>query len=58
MTIEHADDGWWLVEGERRQGPYGSNAEAWRALDRMEGQPLNRAESVTDWRLQREMRGE
>lgn len=39
-------------------GPFGTNAEAWRALDRLDGQPINPAEKRTDFATSRALRGD
>lgn len=58
MRIEHRAGGWWIVGSEMLVGPYDTNAAAWRAMDRIENAPLSRAEAVTDWRLDKEMKGQ
>lgn len=47
-------DGRWAVIycGEIVAGPFDSNAQAWRALDRMTGDPISRSEKVADWAFQ------
>ena len=57
MKIEKRDDAWWIVGADMLAGPYPTNAAAWRDMDRIENAPLNRAEAVTDWRLEQEMKG-
>jgi hypothetical protein len=48
MEIVRAEDGkWQLVDSERVLGTYATNAEAWRALDRSVGEPVNPQEKKT-----------
>lgn len=42
----------WAVvwsDGSIAAGPFQTNAEAWRALDRFDGEPTNPAESRSEW---------
>jgi hypothetical protein len=50
-TILQGTDGWYIEydDGITLAGPYDTNAEAWRALDRLNGEPINRREQVSDW---------
>lgn len=58
MRIIQLGRDWWIEGASGRYGPFATNAEAWRALDRMDGEPVGKAEAVTDWRLSREMHSE
>lgn len=51
MTIVRTDDGWVVQAADLRviAGPFATNAEAWRALDRIERQPASPQEEKTDW---------
>lgn len=53
MTVVQASDGsgGWLVisHGETLAGPFPTNAEAWRAADRLEGSPISPSEKRADW---------
>jgi hypothetical protein len=50
MTVEQRDDGWFVVEDARViGGPFVTNAQAWRWIDRNAGLPVSRSESVADW---------
>lgn len=50
-VIEAPDGGGWVVisRGETLAGPFPTNAEAWRAADRLEGSPISPAEKRADW---------
>lgn len=51
MTVIEAPGGGWIVvsRGETLAGPFPTNAEAWRAADRIEGSPISPAEKRADW---------
>jgi hypothetical protein len=55
MKVVAGTDGAWCVfEGAHTlAGPFESNAEAWRWLDRHEGQPVSRSEAVGEWMFER-----
>lgn len=40
-------------DGVTRAGPFATNDEAWRALDRLVGEPISPAEKRTDWMVAR-----
>ncbi len=50
-TVERQADGTFVVvaNGYIVSRPFASNAEAWRALDRMEGDPVSKAELKSEW---------
>ncbi len=52
-------DGRWAVVwcGEVVAGPFDLNDEAWRALDRMTGDPISRSEKTPDWLFHGNMGG-
>ncbi len=49
-VVAQAADGWIVhsPQGEVLAGPFPTNAEAWRALDRIERQPVSPQEKRTD----------
>ncbi|MBZ9693915.1 hypothetical protein [Mesorhizobium sp. CO1-1-9] len=55
MTVIEAEGGFVVVDDSspngRRMlaGPYPTSAEAWRAADRLEGEPISPAEKRADW---------
>ncbi|TIP06638.1 MAG: hypothetical protein E5X72_00030 [Mesorhizobium sp.] len=50
MTVIEAGGGWLVVDGDATlAGPFSTNAEAWRAVDRLEGSPISPAEKRADW---------
>ncbi len=51
MIVRKQHDGWHYVvsAGGIIAGPFETNAEAWRALDRLTGQPVSRSEQVSMW---------
>ncbi|MBZ9888959.1 hypothetical protein LB559_13500 [Mesorhizobium sp. BR1-1-3] len=50
MTVIEGSGGFVVVDGgETLAGPFPTNAEAWRAVDRLEGSPISPAEKRADW---------
>lgn len=51
MTVVQAVDGGWIIISREKilAGPFLTNAEAWRAADRLEGEPTSPAENRADW---------
>lgn len=50
MTPIQRDGKWFAATGEQiHAGPFTSNSEAWRWIDRHEGDPISRAEKTSDW---------
>lgn len=50
MTVIETADGFVVTNGAATlAGPYPTNAEAWRAADRLEGSPISPAEKRADW---------
>lgn len=50
MTPKEINGVWWIemedARGEHKSvGPFNSNTEAWRWIDRQEGQPISKSES-------------
>jgi hypothetical protein len=50
-SIVRIDDGWVVQcgQGAVLAGPFATNAEAWRVLDRLERKPVSPAEDKVDW---------
>lgn len=50
MTVVETESGFVVVDGTATlAGPFPTNAEAWRAADRLEGSPISPAEKRADW---------
>ena len=51
MKVCRKPDGQWAVENADGEvvGLYPSNAAAWRALDRLQNEPINKREDTADW---------
>jgi hypothetical protein len=55
MMVIEADGGFVVIDDRSPNdsrmvaGPFPTNAEAWRALDRLEGEPISPAEKRADW---------
>ncbi|TJU87603.1 MAG: hypothetical protein E5Y15_08355 [Mesorhizobium sp.] len=50
MTVIETESGFVVVDGDKvLAGPFPTNAEAWRASDRMDGSPVSPAEKRADW---------
>jgi hypothetical protein len=50
MTVIESANGWAVAHNSRVVADgFTSNAAAWRWIDRQEGQPISRAESVAEW---------
>jgi hypothetical protein len=51
MSVIESTSGWAVVDGNGRllADGFRSNAAAWRWIDRQEGEPISRAESVAEW---------
>ena len=52
MTVVETENGWAVVHdgnGRLLADGFRSNAAAWRWIDRQEGEPISRAESVAEW---------
>lgn len=51
MTVIRTADSEWLVvdDGRTVAGPFETSAEAWRWIDRYEGEPISRAEQSSTW---------
>jgi hypothetical protein len=50
MTVEKRGEQWWIVlpTGEPI-GPFSTNADAWRYIDRQEGSPISKGEDTAEW---------
>lgn len=50
MTPARIENDWYVLhEGNRVAGPFQTNGEAWRWIDRQQGEPLNPAQKRSDW---------
>lgn len=50
MTVVETEDGFVVVDGSCvAAGPFETNAQAWRVVDRLEGSPVSAAEKRADW---------
>lgn len=50
MTPALIGEEWFVTCGaERIAGPFKTNGEAWRWIDRQEGEPVSRSEKTTEW---------
>lgn len=63
MIIKQNPDGTWGVYcGPKGKpdvaGPFKTNAEAWRWMDRQEGEPVSRSEKTSEWVFQKMASGE
>lgn len=60
MCVSSSEAGYVVLSDDGRQlaGPFASNAEAWRALDRLDGDPVSPAEKRTDFATSRLLRGD
>jgi len=59
-NIEQTPDGRWQVEngkGDVIAGPFATNAEAWRWVDRSEGEAVSPQERKVDWLWRQQLRG-
>lgn len=52
VTVFQGTDGKWYIhddDGTITNGPFPTNAEAWRFIDRITGQPTTKREDTVDW---------
>lgn len=50
IVNKHPDGGYCVMNGASIvAGPFNTNSDAWRALDRLEGDPINPAEKKSEW---------
>lgn len=53
MTPEKIGDDWFVLYRERREdrraGPFKTNSEAWRWIERYQGEPISKSEERGDW---------
>jgi len=50
IVSKHPDGGYCVMNGASIvAGPFDTNAQAWRALDRISGEPISRSEKVSMW---------
>ena len=54
-TVIEADGGWHVADGNgvAIAGPFKTNADAWRWIDRQSGEAVSRSESVSSWIMSR-----
>lgn len=58
-TIRTSNGEWAVVSNDMVvAGPFDTNAEAWRWIDRQEGSPISRGEAVSDWIWAKQAGGE
>ncbi|WIJ26612.1 hypothetical protein [Devosia sp. RR2S18] len=57
MTITRQQDGRWAVVNDAGEtvSVHRTNSEAWRALDRLANEPINRREDIADWAWRRSL---
>lgn len=52
MTPKEVNGEWFVMAGQNQlAGPFKSNGEAWRWIDRQNGEPVSQSEKVTEWLL-------
>jgi hypothetical protein len=51
LTVVHKPEGYCVVDtdGRVQAGPFDLNSSAWRALDRMDREPVSKREDTGDW---------
>ncbi|OQP86028.1 hypothetical protein BTR14_13170 [Rhizobium rhizosphaerae] len=50
MTPKQVNSEWFVVSGSQQlAGPFKSNGEAWRWIDRQEGELVSKAEERSEW---------
>jgi len=50
MIVDKCPDGFFVTQrGRVLAGPFPTNADAWRWIDRNEGQPISKSEQRGDW---------
>lgn len=59
MTVIKISEGQWAVVDSETAiaGPFTTSAEAWRWIDRHEGEPISPAERRADWLFRKTMGG-
>lgn len=60
LRVTQGDDGQFYVldiEDAVLAGPFKANSAAWREMDRIEGSPISRSESVSDWLFTKDGKG-
>jgi hypothetical protein len=58
MTVDHRDGGWVVVEDKHvLAGPFETHAEAWRWIDRHDGQSISPHENRSQWSWDRYVQG-
>jgi hypothetical protein len=49
MTVTQEENGWLVILPDGQRQIFPTNAAAWRWIDRHEGEPISRAENVSEW---------
>jgi hypothetical protein len=50
VMVEQVDCGYFVIgDGKPVAGPFATHAQAWRWIDRNEGEPISRSELVSEW---------
>jgi hypothetical protein len=53
--VRQSESGWDVVDADSTvMASFTTNAQAWRFVDRREGSPVSRSESVTEWIMSRD----
>jgi hypothetical protein len=48
MIVKQTNSGWFVMAGNQQiAGPFATHAQAWRWIDRREGEPVSRSEQVS-----------
>ena len=56
MDVVQTPEGWVVMRNsEIVDGPFATNGEAWRALDRRTGDPVSRSEKTSEWLWQQQL---
>lgn len=60
MTAIQDDSGKWVVANREAMlaGPFDTSSEAWRWIDRHDGEPISKGESTAQWLWDKTARGE
>jgi hypothetical protein len=53
LHVTQSSTGWLVIHGDRIVATFATNREAWRHVDRMNGDPISRSEHVAEWLWQR-----
>lgn len=61
MIVSRLPVGQWVVRDTHYDivaGPFATNGQAWKALDRLEGAPVNRSQATSEWSWNKRVHGE